>query len=89
LRRQVKVEILGQQYTIYTQAERAHVEQVAQHVASRCQEAQDTLRSSSVATIAVLAALNIASDYVQLKEVYEQLLARIERNQEKLASLKL
>jgi cell division protein ZapA (FtsZ GTPase activity inhibitor) len=65
------------------------VEQVAQHVASRCQEAQDTLRSSSVATIAVLAALNIASDYVQLKEVYEQLLARIERNQEKLASLKL
>ena len=84
---QVKVGILGQEYTIHTQADRAYVEKVAQHVASKCQEAQNSLRSSSLVTISILAALNIASDYLQMKEAYDQLLARIETKQEKLKLL--
>lgn len=84
---QVKVGILGQEYTIHTKADREYVEKVAQHVASRCHEAQNRLRSSSLATIALLAALNITSDYLQMKETYEQLVARIEREQKKLTSV--
>jgi len=84
---QVKVGILGQEYTIHTKADRAYVEKVAQHVASKCQEAQNRLHSSSLATIALLAALNITSDYLQMKEAYEQLVDRIESKQEKLSSL--
>lgn len=84
---QVKVGILGQEYTIHTKADRAYVEKVAQHLASKCQEAQNRLRSSSLATIALLAALNITSDYFQMKEEYEQLVDRIESKQEKLSSL--
>jgi cell division protein ZapA (FtsZ GTPase activity inhibitor) len=84
---QVKVGILGQEYTIHTKADRAYVEKVAQHVASKCQEAQNRLRSSSLATIALLAALNITSDYLQMKEAYEQLVDRIESKQEKLSSM--
>ena len=84
---QVKIGILGQQYTIHTRADKAYVEQVAQHVASKCQEAKSTLRSSSMANITILAALNIASDYLQLKEAHDQLLTRIESKQQKLASL--
>ena len=84
---QVKVGILGQEYTIHTKADRAYVEKVAQHVASKCQEAQNRLRSSSLATIALLAALNITSDYLQIKEAYEQLVDRIESKQEKLSSM--
>ena len=84
---QVKVGILGQEYTIHTKADRAYVEKVAQHLASKCQEAQNRLRSSSLATIALLAALNITSDYLQMKEEYEQLVDRIESKQEKLSSL--
>jgi len=83
----VKVGILGQEYTIHTKADRAYVEKVAQHVASKCQEAQNRLHSSSLATIALLAALNITSDYLQMKEAYEQLVDRIESKQEKLSSL--
>jgi len=83
----VKVGILGQEYTIHTKADRAYVEKVAQHVASKCQEAQKRLRSSSLATIALLAALNITSDYLQMKEAYEQLVDRIESKQEKLSSM--
>lgn len=84
---QVKVGILGQEYTIHTKADRAYVEKVAQHVASRCQEAQNRLHSSSLATVALLAALNITSDYLQMKEAYEELVDRIESKQEKLSSL--
>ena len=83
----MKIGILGHEYTIHTRADRAYVEKVASFVASKCQEAQASLRSSSLATIAVLAALNITSDYLQVKEAYEQLLARIENKREKLASL--
>lgn len=84
---QVKVGILGQEYTIHTKADRAYVEKVAQHVASKCQEAQNRLHSSSLATVALLAALNITSDYLQMKEAYEELVDRIESKQEKLSSL--
>jgi len=84
---QVKVGILGQEYTIHTKADRAYVEKVAQHVASKCQEAQNRLQSSSLATVALLAALNITSDYLQMKEAYEQLVDRIESKQEKLSSM--
>ena len=84
---QVKVGILGQEYTIHTKANKAYVEKVAQHLASKCQEAQDRLRSSSLTTIALLAALNITSDYLQVKEDYEQLVNQIESKQEKLSSV--
>ena len=84
---QVKVGILGQEYTIHTKADRAYVEKVAQHVASKCQEAQNRLHTSSLATVALLAALNITSDYLQMKEAYEELVDRIESKQEKLSSL--
>jgi len=84
---QVKVGILGQEYTIHTKADRAYVEKVAQHLASKCQEAQNRLHSSSLATVALLAALNITSDYLQMKEAYEHLVDRIESKQEKLSSM--
>ena len=84
---QVKVGILGQEYTIHTKADRAYVEKVAQHLASKCQEAQNRLHSSSLATVALLAALNITGDYLQMKEAYEHLVDRIESKQEKLSSM--
>ena len=72
---QVKVGILGQEYTIHTKADKAYVERVAQHLAS------------NAATIALLAALNITSDYLQKEEAYEQLVDRIESKQKKLSSV--
>ena len=84
---QVKVGILGQEYVIRTRADKAYVEKVARYLVSRCEEARETMRSSSQATILALAALNIASDYLQMKESHEQLLERIERKQKKLATL--
>jgi cell division protein ZapA (FtsZ GTPase activity inhibitor) len=84
---QVKVAILGQEYTIHTKADKEYVEKVAKYLALKCQEAQNRLRSSSLVTIALLAALNITSDYLQVKEAHEELLARIESKQDRLSSV--
>lgn len=87
--RQVRLMIHGREFTVHTLADETHLETVAHYINSKCQEAERTLLSKSQTSIFALAALNIASDHLQLKESYELLLDRIEQNQKKLASLAL
>jgi cell division protein ZapA len=86
LTRRVKVGILGQEYVLHTQGDDAHVEEVTRYLNSRCEEARRATGATSSATILALAALNIASDYLRMKESHERLLARIERQQERLST---
>ena len=85
--RRIKVGILGKEYVLHTQADEPHVEEVARHVNARCEEARRSVGPSSPATILALAALNIASDFLKMKESHELLLNRIERQEEKLSSI--
>lgn len=87
--RQVRLIIHGSEFTVHTLADKTHLETVAHYINSKCQEAERSLLSKSQTSIFALAALNIASDHLQLKESYELLLDRIEQNQKKLASLAL
>ena len=84
--RRVKVGILGKEYVLHTQGDDAHVEEVTRYLNSRCEEARRATGASSPATILALAALNIASDYLRMKESHERLLERIERQQERLSA---
>ena len=84
--RRVKVGILGEDYVLHTRGDDAHVEEVTRYLNSRCEEARRATGASSPATILALAALNIASEYVKMKESYEQLLERIERQQDRLST---
>jgi len=87
LTQQVKVGILGREYILHTTADKAYVEKVAQYVSLKCQETQKGLRGTSQANVLALTALNIASEYFQIKESYEVLLDRIEQKQRALAAL--
>lgn len=87
--RQVRLMTHGSEFTVHTLADKTHLETVAHYINSKCQEAERSLLSKSQTSIFALAALNIASDHLQLKESYELLLDRIEQNQKKLASLAL
>ena len=84
--RRVKVGILGQRYVLHTRADDAHVDEVERYVNSRCEEARQTTGVSSPATILAVAALNIASEYLKMKESHDLLLDRIERQEEKLST---
>lgn len=85
--RRVKVGILGKEYVLHTRADETHVEEVARYVNARCEEARGSAGSSSPAAILALAALNIASDYLKMKESHHVLLDRIERQEEKLSHI--
>lgn len=85
--RQVRLMLHGREFVVHTLADETHLERVAQYVNSKCQEAERSLLSKSQTSIFALAALNIASDHLQLKQSYELLLEQIEHNQKKLASL--
>jgi cell division protein ZapA (FtsZ GTPase activity inhibitor) len=87
LTRRIKVGILGKEYVLDTRADDTHVEEVRRYVNAQCEEAKRSAGSSSPATILALAALNIASDYLKMKESHENLLDRIEREEEKLSSI--
>ena len=84
--RRVKIGIQGQEYVLHTRAADTHVDEVARYVNLRCEEARRTTGASSPATLLALAALNIASEYLRMKESHELLLDRIERQEEKLST---
>jgi len=86
LTRRVKVGILGQEYVLHTRGDDAHVEEVTRYLNLRCEEARLATGASSPATVLALAALNIASEYLKMKESHERLLERIERQREKLST---
>ena len=85
--RRIKVGILGQEYVLHTRGDDAHVEEVTRYLLSRCEEARRATGTSSPVTILALAALNITSEYLKMKESYERLLERIERQQERLTTI--
>ena len=79
----------GREFTVHTFADETHLEAVADHVNSKCQEAERSILSKSPTSIFALAALTIARDHLQLRESYNLLLERVEQNQKKLASFTL
>ncbi len=60
-----QVEIFGQTYSLRSEADEEHVRQVADLVDSRMCEIASGSRSASALQVAVLAALDIASEYLQ------------------------
>jgi cell division protein ZapA len=57
--------ILGQELTLVSDSGDEHVENVIRYVSSRIEEAEK-LAGSNVLTVAILAALNIADEYLQI-----------------------
>ncbi len=79
-----QVEIFGQSYTLRADADEKHVRKVADLVDSKMREVAAGARSVSTLQIAVLAALDIASDLVQSETVSRQLAEEVERRSESM-----
>ncbi len=60
-----RVEIFGQPYSLRADADERHIEEVARLVDQKMREVAEGSRSVSTVQIAVLAALDIASEYLQ------------------------
>lgn len=65
----VKVEIFGHTYTIKGDAPSDYIYQLSEFVDQKMNEVNDNISSKSSVQVAILAALNIADEYFQLKNL--------------------
>jgi len=88
---QITVEILGRSLTLTSSMLPEKLQSVAEMVDEQLRELQRTFPTSSVAELAILAALNLACEYLEhkdnyqeLQETYRQLQAEIEHRSRQL-----
>lgn len=75
----LSAEIYGQTYTLrVTPEEKEKVETIARHVDAMMHKVGDDQSRLDYRDVAVLAAMNIAEEYFQLQQEYQELLAIID-----------
>jgi len=83
--RLVEIKVFGQTYTVKTEAEEDHIQEVARYVNEKMNEVLKKTRSVSTLNVAILTALNIADDLLKEKEKRIALLREIEMKSKDLA----
>ncbi len=81
----VEIKVFGQTYTVKTDAEEDHIQEVARYVNEKMEEVLKKTRSVSTMNVAILTALNIADDLLKEKERRIALLREIETKSKDLA----
>jgi len=81
----VEIKVFGQTYTVKTDAEEDHIQEVARYVNEKMEEVLKKTRSVSTLNVAILTALNIADDLLKEKEKRVALLKEIEMKSKDLA----
>lgn len=80
----VKVQILGNEYLLRSNASQGQVRRVAAHLNAQINEVVAGSSPSSNLAAVVLAALNITNELLQLKDSQEKFYKEIEANTERL-----
>lgn len=86
MKKALEVEILGQKFTISSDADEGYMLKVADYVDQKMQELNGKVpKSVAKSNVAMLAALNIADEYHRLKETHEGVLRRLNQLSDKLS----
>ena len=80
----VKVRILDREYLVTSEENQEEVQRIAEYVNEKLREVQDHTEGLSDKKTAILAALNIASEYFQLLKEQDDLLSRLRQRTELL-----
>jgi cell division protein ZapA len=86
MKKALDVEILGQKFTISSDAEESYMLKVAGYVDAKMQELMRATKPSAKGNVAMLAALNIADEYHRLRDTHEAILLRLDRLSKKLST---
>ena len=79
MKRALDVEILGQRFTISSEAEEGYMLKVAGYVDGKMQELMQASKPVAKSNVAMLAALNIADELHRLKDSHEAVLNRLDQ----------
>ncbi len=80
----VKVKILDREYLVTSEEDQEQVQRIAEYVNEKLGEVLDNAEGLSEKKTAILAALNIASEYFQLLKEQDDQLARLRQRTELL-----
>lgn len=86
MKKAVDVEIMGEKFTVRSDAEESYVRKVAVYVDGKMQEVMKTTRPVGKSSVAMLAALNIADEYQRLKENHEAIMQRLSHLSKRLST---
>jgi cell division protein ZapA len=86
MKKALDVEILGQKFTISSEADEGYMLRVAGYVDEKMQELQRSPKPVTHSNIAMLAALNIADEYHRLKDTHEAILNKLNQLSKKLTT---
>jgi len=86
MKKALDVEILGQKFTISSDAEEGYMLRVADYVDGKMQELMRASKPVAKSNVAMLAALNIADEYHRLKDMHEAILTRLDQLVKKLST---
>lgn len=79
----IDVEIFGQTYKVKGDANRKHIEDLADFVDKKMREIVESTSTIDTLKVAILASLNIADDYLRLKKEFDVLQHEMKKKVEK------
>jgi len=86
MKKALDVEILGQKFTISSDAEEGYMLKVAGYVDGKMQELMQASKPVAKSNVAMLAALNIADEFHRLKDSHEAVLNRLDQLSKKIST---
>src|SRR5271157_5920777 len=81
------INILGQELSVLSDSGDEHVASVVNYVNDKIKEAGNTSTNTNTLNVAILAALNIADEYIKFKGMKEGICSQLESRSERLIDL--
>jgi cell division protein ZapA len=86
MKKALDVEILGQKFTISSEAEEGYILKVAGYVDGKMQELMQASKPVAKSNVAMLAALNIADELHRLKDSHEAMMNRLDQLSKRIST---
>jgi cell division protein ZapA len=87
LKKRFEVRILGQELSVVSDSGDEHVAEVIRFVSDKVEEAGKAAGSKNTLNIAILAALNIADEYLRMMGAEDSIYSQLESRSEQLINL--
>jgi len=86
MKKALDVEILGQKFTISSDADEGYMLKVAGYVDGKMQELMQATKPVAKSNVAMLAALNIADELHRLKDSHDAILNRLDQLSKRIST---
>ncbi len=87
MKKRFNIKVLGQELSVLSDAEDAHVANVIQYVREKVAEVEKSVKNQTTLNVSILVALNIADAYLKLRGEKESMYNQLESKSEKLIHL--